>query len=221
MPPIIPKASLARMAYPCLPFRLGKGATVVPELGDDHRLSTLSGMGQPGHPVDARLGWCDRGLLVTVSLTGKTVPCRGDVANPWLSDGVTLWLATRPLAGSKRANAFCHLFHLLPVGGGEERLDPVHIQSPVPRALEDAPKAPTGSVLFRSRMTTGGFEMGALFTPAALHGYDPEENSRLAFLLRVHDLERGAWMSGADEELPYAEDPQWWDFIDLVRKAPK
>lgn len=209
------------MAYPCLPFRIAKGAPVVPELGESHRLSTLSGFGQPGHPVDTRIGWCQRGFLVTVALAGKSVPCRGDTGNPWLSDGVTLWLATRPVAGSKRANAYCHLFHLLPTGGGEERLDPVLMQAPVPRALEDAPKAPTGTVFFRSRLTKGGFEMAALFSPASLHGYDPEENSRLGFLLRVHDLERGAWMSGADEELPYAEDPQWWDFIDLAGKAPK
>lgn len=221
MPPIIPKASLTRMAYPCFSFQPGKGASTIPELAQGHKLATLSGMGQPGHPVDARLGWCPRGLLVTVALTGKTVPCRGDAANPWLSDGATLWLATRPVAGSRRATAFCHLFHLLPVGAGGEKLDPVVVQGKVPRALEDAPRAPSGSILFRSRLVRGGFELGALFTPAALHGYDPEENTRLGFLLRVHDQERGAWLSGADEELPYLEDPHWWDFIDLAGKAPR
>jgi len=219
VPPIIPKATLARMAYPCRHFKPAKGLPSADSLSESHRMVTLSGLGRPGHPVDARIGWNAGGLLLTVALSGKTAPCRGDSASPWLSDGVTVWIATRPLAGSKRANAYCHLFHLLPVGGGEDRLEPVLLQSVVPRALEDAPRSPSGSVVFRSRQAKGGFELGAQFTPASLHGYDPAENARLGFLLRVHDLERGAWMTGADEELPYAEDPQWWDFIDLLPPA--
>ena len=218
MAPLIPKTSLVRMAYPCHPLVLKSGFKVVPELDSHHRLITLSGMGLPGHPVDARVGWSERGLVVTVTLSGKSHPARGDTASPWLSDGVTVWLATRPVAGSRRANTFCHVFHLLPTGGGEERLDPVMLQGKVPKALEDAPRSPTGSVLFRSRLTRDGFDLGAVFTSSALHGFDPAETNRLGFLLRVHDLERGAWMSGADEELPYAEDPQWWDFLELQKR---
>ena len=97
--------------------------------------------------ADVRLAWNELGLGVQVEVRGKQKPPQGDAARPRGSDGVTLWLDMRDARTSHRGSRYCHQFHLLAAGGGPDRDEPALAQTKINRALEDAPFAPSQSVV--------------------------------------------------------------------------
>jgi hypothetical protein len=111
-------------------------------------------MGNPGCPVTVQTGWNDSGLAILVEVNNKSKPPEGDATRPHLADGVSLWLNTRGSLSGKRANGYCHLLHMLPVGGGDDKTEPVICQGKIPRArvpCTDSISTKTELYLSRSR----------------------------------------------------------------------
>jgi len=218
---LIAGALLVQTRVPCwhvadLAQRLKKG---IP-LPQGCTLRPFTAMGEPGCPVTVQTGWSTAGLGVVLEVTGKAKGTEGDASRPHLADGVSLWINTRGGLSGKRANAYCHLLHLLPVGGGADKTEPVLCLGKIPRALEEAPAIPISKIFFRSRLEKGGYTLAALIPQEALHGFDIEQNRTLAFQIKVKDAERGAMVTCADLEVNFEEDPSWWDRLILRDEPP-
>jgi len=215
---LIPNRFLFRVSHPC-PY--------VPGIPDDDedlfhlpescRLACFSSLDGRREFADLRLAWNDDGLALQVEVRGKEQGPEGDENRPRLSDGLSLWIDTRDSRGSHRASRFCHQFHFLPRGGGEERDQTVFVQSKINRALADAPFAPAGSVVLRCRVRASGYRLAAFLKAEALTGYDPAQSPRLGIFYVVRDRELGEQALGAHQDLPVAEDPTLWGVLELAR----
>jgi hypothetical protein len=216
---LVPYRFLFRTAYPCryvadVPREESGDLLDLPE---ECRLEGFGDMEGRKPFADVRMAWNEGGLAFQVEVRGKQEPPAGDPSRPRQSDGVTLWLDTRDARTSHRASRYCHQFHFLPAGGGTERDEPLFVQSKINRAMQDAPHAPPGSVLFHSRRRGGGYVLEAFLPAAALSGFDPEQNPRLGVFWAVHDRERGEQTPGVGSDFPFADDPSLWCVLELVR----
>jgi hypothetical protein len=216
---LVPYRFLFRVAYPCryvpdVPREEGDGLLDLPE---SCRLEGFDDMEGRQPFADVRVAWNEGGLALQVEVRGKQEPPAGDLSRPRQSDGVTLWLDTRDARTSHRASRYCHQFHFLAAGGGPERDQPVFVQAKINRAMQEAPAAPSGAVVFQCRPRTGGYLLEAYLSAAALNGFDPEQNPRLGVFWAVHDRERGDRTPGAGSDFPFAEDPSLWCVLELVR----
>jgi len=215
---LLPHSFLFRIAYRC-PYIKG-----MPQTGDDLvdlpeacRIDRLISEENRRDFADVRLAWNEAGVGLQVEVKGKQEPPQGDVAKPRTSDGVSLWLDTRDSRASHRASRYCHQFHFLPSGGGPEMDEPAFVQSPIHRALQDAPNAPRNTVPFRCRRIKNGYRIEAFLPAAALSGFDPEQNRKLGFYYAVRDTELGEQVLSVGSEFPYWEDPSLWSVLELVR----
>ena len=215
---LIPNRFLFRVSHPC-PYVPG-----IPDdddelfhLPDACKLNSFAEIDGRREFADVRLAWNDDGLAVELSVRGKDRPPEGDAARPRHSDGLSLWIDTRDSRGSHRASRFCHQFHFLPRGGGDERDQAVFVQSKINRALADAPTAPSSAVAMRARVRASGYRLAAFLKAEALTGFDPAQNPRLGVFYVVRDGELGEQALTAHADLPYAEDPTLWAVLELVR----
>ena len=132
--PLVPHRFLVRVAHPCrhvkaMPREDGDRLLELPEVC---RLDNFAALDDQRNFADVRLGWNELGLGVQVEVAGKDQLPLGDAEHPRTSDGVTLWVDTRDARTSHRASRYCHQFHLLPTGGGEEKDQPafLHVHAP-------------------------------------------------------------------------------------------
>jgi hypothetical protein len=188
-------------------------------LGPECRLDNFAALDGRPNFADVRLAWNEDGLAVELEVRGKDQPPVGDAAKPRLSDGLSLWVDTRESRGSHRASRFCHQFHFLPRGGGEDKDEPVFVQSKINRALQDAPLAPPGTVAVRCATRKTGYRLAAFMPAAALAGFDPAQSPRLGLFYIVRDAELGEQALGASADLPVTEDPTLWSVVELVREG--
>jgi Carbohydrate family 9 binding domain-like len=214
---LVPPSFLLRVAFAC-PFRKDmprEDDDGLLDLPEPCRLMKLATMDKRPDFADVRVAWNTMGLGLQVEVKGKSQLALGDVARPRASDGVTIWLDTRDARTSHRASRFCHQFHFLPAGGGQERDEPVFSQTTIHRALQDAPLASAAVVPFRCQSKKSGYIVEAFLPAAVLNGYDPEQNPRLGFFFAVRDLELGDHLLSGGPELPYWEDPSLWSVLEL------
>jgi hypothetical protein len=216
---LIPHRLLFRVAHPCryvkdIPQAEADDLLALP---DACRLDNFAAMDDRSNFADVRIAWNELGLGFQVVVTGKDNPPRGDAARPRQSDGVTLWIDTRDARTSHRATRYCHQFHLLPAGGGREREDAVLLQTPIHRALHDAPNNLDSTIPFRAVRKSTGYKVEVFLTAAVLYGFDPEQNPRLGIYYAVHDTELGDQVLSVGSDFPYWEDPSLWSILDLVR----
>lgn len=215
---LIPYRFLVRLCHPCrrckaMP-RLREDRLL--DLGEEHRLEDFAAVDGKKNFADVRLAWNELGIGLQVEVRGKDKPPVADASRPRGSDGVTLWLDTRDARTSHRASRFCHQFHFLPTGGGEEQDQPAVGQTRIHRALEDAPFVPEGAVLLKVRTRAGGYLLEAFLPAAALTGYDPEQHRRLGFFYSIRDEELGEQLLSVGPEFPFWEDPSLWSTLELA-----
>jgi hypothetical protein len=216
---LLPVPFLVRIAHPCryvaaLP---SEDADQLLDLPPGCRIDHFPAMDGRKQFADVRLAWNEGGLGVQVEVRGKDQPLLGDAAKPRASDGLTLWLDTRDARAAHRASRYCHMFHFLAAGGGAEQDEPLVVQAPIHRALEDAPLCQTGDVPFRRHLVQSGYRLEAFLTAAVLQGFDPEQNARLGFYFAVRDAEHGEQVLSVGPEFPFWEDPSLWSVLRLER----
>lgn len=218
MPPLVPARFLVRVAHRC-PFvaHMPLDGDRLIELPPAATLNTFAALDAQTDFADVRIGWNELGLGVQVVVTGKESPPAGDVSRPRSTDGLTLWLDTRGDRTSHRATRTCHQFHLLAVGGGNEKDEPAFTQSKINRAIADAPLANPADVPFRGERTKAGYRLEAFLPAAVLAGYDPAEYPRLGIYYAVHDADRGDQTLAVNGDFPFWDDPSLWATLDLVK----
>src|SRR5690348_8511352 len=203
--PLIPNRFLFRVCYPCryvaeLPR---EGSDDLLDLPETCRLDSFADMDERPSFAEVRIAWNESGLALQVDVRGKEQPAVGDVGRPRMSDGVTVWIDTRDARTSHRASRYCHQFHFLAAGGGPDKDEPLFLQTPIHRALQDAPLAPASAVPFACRPVRGGYRIEAFLSAQALTGFDPEEHRRLGVYYAVRDQELGEQVLSVGAEFPY------------------
>src|SRR5262249_1839383 len=173
---LIPHRFLYRVTYACryladIPLEEGDDLLDLPE---ECRIDNFAAMDGLRNFADLRLAWNEGGLALQVDVTGKDQLPMGDAARPRQSDGVSGWIDARDAGTSHRASRYCHLFHFLAAGGGDERNEPSFVQSKINRAQQDAPVVSANAVPFRFTRRRGGYRLEAFLPAAALNGFDPE-----------------------------------------------
>lgn len=220
--PLIPQAFWFRMAAPCrrleeIPRAPGKGRLL--ELPESCTLPTLVPLDGREPWAEVRAAWNPSGLGVSVALSGKPGPLVHDPNQPDRSDGVQIWIDTRDTRDVHRASRFCHRFAatLHPGRGDGIRVDV--LQRNIARALGEPPRARLDAVMTRgeARSRPRGWLVELFFKAEALHGFDPETNRRLGFLVQVTDPDRGdQFTGGLGREFPVGEDPSLWSTLELL-----
>lgn len=186
------------------------------ELDDSYALPPLFAVDGIVQPVTLRLAWHEAGLLLDTEVRGKTreVWCReNQLVN---SEGVRVWINTRPLGDVRRAGKFCRQLALLPFGGGKNRNEPVCGQLAINRAKEQAPVIEGDRIRAAGRKLPDGYRMTVFLDAATLTGYSPKETPMLGLNVSVIDFERGNVTLSVDGKLPYDEDPSLWPNVELV-----
>ena len=222
MSPLVPYRFLVRIAHPC-PYLAELPGNDRPDgrllsLPESGRLRSYAD-GQDQHLFgDIRMGWNEFGLGITLSVTGKRQPPRGDASRPWTGDGLTLWIDTRDARNSHRASRYCHQFHLLPYSADDSELSATFVQSPINRALQDATQVDPESVLIRSQRTKVGYELQCFLPAAVLTGYDPDQFPRLGIYYHLRDSELGDQFLAVGADFPISDDPTLWESLELIRR---
>lgn len=172
-------------------------------------------VGVPG-VLDLWLAWNAEGLAVrgVARGVGHTRWCH--TTRPEDSDGLHLWIATRPTGESHRAGRYCRRLALLPTGGGRLADKPVAVAAAIPRTSELPAELPDDAISIESAATADGWRIDACISAAALPGWDPAEVSTLGFFAALVDRRLGKVPCFAPPEYPWDGDPTTWAMLDLV-----
>lgn len=216
---LVPHRFLFRVAHSCrhvqeMPLKKGSSLLQLPE---DCRIDNFAEMDAEKNFADVRLAWNELGIGLSVEVRGKQQLAVGNPERPRGSDGVTLWLDTRDARTSHRGSRYCHQFHFLASGGGDEHDEPAFVQTKINRALEDSPHAGAGAVLLKVQHKKSGYLLEGFLPATALNGYDPDEHRRLGFFYAVRDDELGEQLLSMSPEFPFWEDPSLWSVLELAR----
>jgi len=218
MSPLVNPAALFRLRLPCR-----HRETLWPPrswgLDEACRLPSFAAAAGVPDVLDLWLAWNADGLAVrgVARGVGGTRWCH--TTRPEDSDGLHLWIATRPTGASHRAGRHCRRLALLPTGGGRLADKPAAVAAAIPRTSEVPADLPAGSVALESAPTADGWRVDAFVTSAALPGWDPAESPRLGFFAALVDRRLGRVPCFAPPELPWDSDPTTWIELELVQSS--
>ncbi|MGD9857013.1 MAG: hypothetical protein AB7U20_18850 [Planctomycetaceae bacterium] len=197
---------------PGLPRR-GKKLLNLPE---EYRLPSLAGLAGRTDFGEIRIAWNERGVGIGVRVTGKSHPPVSDPESLGETDGLRIWIDTRCTQSVHRAGRFCHQFEFLPVGGGDDGMQPVSALWPVARANEDSPPYDSDLLPILSEINDEGYTLEAWLPADSLHGFDPAQQPRMGFSYALHDAELGLQCLSLGPEFPFPSDPSLWCTLELA-----
>ena len=198
MSPLVNPAALFRLRLSCPPRQrlwppAGRG------LDDACRLPSFAAVAGVPDVLTLWLAWNDDGLAVRAVARGVGSSRWCQPTRPEDSDGLHLWIATRP------------------TGGGRTADKPVVLAAAIPRTSEVPAELPADSIAIASKLGADGWEIDAAIGAAALPGWDPREVPRLGFFAAIVDRRLGRVPAFAPPEYPWDGDPTTWIELDLVR----
>ncbi|MFM7519010.1 MAG: hypothetical protein ACKO9B_00915 [Planctomycetota bacterium] len=215
MTPLVNPAALFTFRFPCRkrdPLWPPASAT----LDDACRVPSLAAVAEVPDVVDLWTAWNERGLAVrgVARGVGASRWCQPTRAED--SDGLHLWIATRPTGESHRAGRYCRRLALLPTGGGRSADKPIAVVCAIPRTSEPHAELAEGSVSIGAKLAADGWRIDAFIGAAALPGWDPAEIPRLGFFAALVDRRLGRVPLFAPPEYPWDSDPTTWAELELL-----
>ena len=224
MSPLVHPAAVFRFRFPCQ--KLPKLAAFDERQATRCQLPSLAGVVGVPDVCTLAIGWHPDGLVVRAVARGVDSTRWCHATKPEDSDGLHLWLATRPTGESHRAGRFCRRLALLPTGGGRQAKDPLAVAAAIPRSsvvpgadgeLMQLPATLAAGVTdVTSQLRPDGWQIDAVLSAAAVPGWDPDEQSTLGFFAAVVDRRLGQIPLFAPPEYPWDSDPTTWSSIELV-----
>ena len=212
---------LFRFALPCYPFDPIWSSGGV-QLDERHGMPCFASLDEPAATdrqawADVRIAWDKAGLALNLRVSGKRQPpwCRASRVED--SDGLAIWLNTRPTSEMHRASRFCQAFLFLPSGGGAKINESVALTVPINRARENPQPIDDRLLKIRSEKRIDGYLLEAFLPAAVLTGYDPDEQTQLGFTYAVIDREMGEHVMTVGQPFPYDSDPSLWSTLELVQ----
>ncbi|MCA9109675.1 MAG: hypothetical protein KDA52_06995 [Planctomycetaceae bacterium] len=222
MTTLIPPEFLFRYTFPVQQIKdLPRRGKRLLNLPTECTLPSLSELARRQDYGRVQIAWNDRGFGISVSVDGKTHPPVGDPEKLGVSDGIRVWIDTRCTQTVHRASRFCHQFEFLPVGGGEDGMQPVATMWPVARASDDPPEVDSDLLPIQSDVREDGYRLEAWLPAEALFGYDPVEQPKLGFMYLLNDSERGLQCLSIGEEFPIVSDPSLWCTLELTSEVQR
>jgi len=214
MCPLVNPAALFRFRLPCR-RRKRLWPPAAWDLDEACRLPSLAQVANVPDLLELSMAWNEEGLAVRAVARGVGGARWCQPTRPEDSDGLHLWIATRPTGESHRAGRSCRRLALLPTGGGRNADRPVAVSAVIPRTSELPADLPPDSVPIASRLSADGWEIEAHITAAALPGWDPLEIPRLGFFAAIIDRRLGRVPAFAPPEFPWDNDPTTWVELEL------
>jgi hypothetical protein len=186
MSPLVNPAALFKIRLRC-PRRDVLWPPAKSGLDDACRLPSFADVAGVPDVLDLWTAWNPDGLAVRAVARGVGTSRWCHTTRPEDSDGLHLWIATRPTGDSHRAGRFCRRLALLPTGGGKLADKPAAVVATIPRTSEVPAELPAGAISIESTPTADGWRIDAFIGAAALPGWDPSEVSTLGFFAAVVD----------------------------------
>jgi len=215
MCPLVNPAALFRFRIPCRK-RKKLWPPAAADLDDTCRVPAVGPLANVPALLDLRIGWNEEGLAVRGVARGVGAARWCQPTRPEDSDGLHLWIATRPTGESHRAGRFCRRLVLMPTGGGRSADKPALVAAVIPRTSEPPADLAADAMSIESRLDDDGWQVDARIGAAALPGWDPAEIPRLGFFAAVVDRRLGAVPLLAPPEFPWESDPTTWAELELV-----
>lgn len=164
--------------------------------------------------ADVFMAWSDAGLWFALEVGGKGRAGKSsykvDPRNFWQADCFEVWIDTRDVKDSHRANRYCHHFFFLPGGSGSDGKQPIGRQTSIDKAREQAPPCPEDAIQVGLRRLKRSCQMEIHVPAEGLNGYRPREFDRIGFNYVLHDHEHGAQSWSVDRSPPFVSDPSRW-----------
>jgi hypothetical protein len=202
------------------------------ELGPTFKLPYFGQIDGQSPFADVQLAWNETGLGIAWEVHQKQESIYGEEGSDKAGDGISLWIDTRDARNVHRATRYCQRFNVLVHNGKKDGSISV-VQPKINRALEDSPSADLSLIQTRRFAITREKNLDAhaasvdiksyrmeVYLPAeVLHGFEPENNSRLGFFYRIRDKEKGDQFLTVGAEFPFWEDPSVWSVLELNKRA--
>jgi len=215
MSPLVNPASLFKLRLRCV----RRDVLWPPDswgLDEACRLPSFADVAGVPDVLDLSAAWNADGLAVRGLARGVGTSRWCHPTRPEDSDGLHLWIATRPTGDSHRAGRWCRRLALLPTGGGKLADKPVAVAAAIPRTSELPAELPAGAISIASSVTADGWQIDAFLSAAALPGWDPAEVPTLGFFAALVDRRLGKVPCYAPPEYPWDGDPTTWAELNLT-----
>lgn len=154
--------------------------------------------------------WSEDGLWIATHVQQKRRPLKCDPSEFWNSDHLRLCVDTRDARTNRRATRYCHMFYLLPSGGGDSGGEAVGGSHEIRRARETAPAATQGAIQVTSRIQGDGYALEALIGAQALNGFNPSDHPRIGLYYMLEDRDLGQQYMTVGDDLYWYIDPSTW-----------
>lgn len=162
-----------------------------------------------------RAAWHPDGLAFSVRVDGKTHPPAGRASDLKSSDGILLWIDTRPSGNVHRASEFCHHFAGLPRDEDHDEQPQVLVR-PIAQQREQKIQSDPRRMQTSTHLEANGYEFELWIPGSQLYGYrEISEIGRIGFYCVVQDSERGHQPLSVDDGFPYSYDPSTWLQLEL------
>lgn len=167
---------------------------------------------------DFRIGWLDRGLVLTAILSGRSAPPVCDPARPETCDGLRFFFDTRDVRDIHRATKYCHRFLFLPTDTTVRRdtAGPCALWLPIHRAKAIPNPVDVGKFRLASEIGPDTWKISAFLPAETLTGYDPKDHSRMALWFFALDSQLGRFALQHPGTFPAEEDPSLWSAVELA-----
>lgn len=215
MSPLVNPAAPFRFRLSC-PRRAKLWPPASAQFDDTCRLPALAPLADVPDVLGLSVAWNEQGLGVRAVARGVGPSRWCQPTRPEDSDGLHLWIATRPTGESHRAGRYCRRLALLPTGGGRLADQAVAVVATIPRTSEPPAELPPGAVAIAGKLAGDGWSIDAFISAAALPGWDPAEIPRLGFCAALIDRRLGRVPLCAPPEYPWDSDPTTWAELELV-----
>lgn len=215
MSPLVNPAAPFRFRLAC-PRRAKLWPPAASQLDDACRLPALAPLAGVPDVLDLWIAWNEGGLGVRGVARGVGNARWCQPTKPEDSDGLHLWIATRPTGESHRAGRYCRRLALLPTGGGRMADQAVAVAAQIPRTSEVPAELPAGAVSIEGKLGADGWQIDAFISAEALPGWDPAEIPRLGFYAALVDRRLGRVPFCGPPEYPWDGDPTTWAELELV-----
>jgi hypothetical protein len=215
MSPLVNPAAVFKLRLRC-PRRDALWPPATWGLDEACRLPSFADVAGVPDVLELWLAWSPAGLGVRAVAKGVGTARWCHTTRPEDSDGLHLWIATRPTGDSHRAGRFCRRLALLPTGGGPGADKPIAVAAVIPRTSELPAEIPANAIALESKLEADGWRLDACIGAAALPGWDPAEIPRLGFFAALVDRRLGRVPCFAPPEYPWDSDPTTWAELELT-----
>lgn len=175
-----------------------------------HLLPTLMQIEDQEPFGDVYAGWDDDCLFFAFDVPDRPGKLQCDPDHWWKKDGLRICVDTRDTRDVKRGTRFCHLFYVLPTGGGQSGHAPVVGLHRMSRSTEHPPKIDVSRIKVAVHPTKNRYGVEVAIPGECLHGWAPAEHPRIGVFYKIKDTHFGIQNLSVTDDFGWNADPSAW-----------